>query len=366
MGCCCLDHRPSILYYTAARVDPVAGGDIIFYDALHPVVGDQSYFSAGQCSTIYVIADRLYNAVKFDSSVSDPRGQQDWIVVTCWDINSNSVLWWTHVDSEATLFRIYADANYIWLGTEDGEGFCLSPADGDLISETTGLDTVGYLYMTEGVTAGTVQWGPVAEYDHEFTATQTTGTIYDLLQAWDVGNHYITWHDNGLRVYKIDKDDLANETTLTTPLSPANAIAGATDTLYFANNLGTNYFKAYDYAGTVLWDNSTSDMKAYFNYDDGVLYGLNTSAKIISVDPADGSTNWTSTLGLNFTTQNYPRKSVIDSTNSQIVVSPANAVRPHNTSTGSVNWAVTYADEQEYQIYGGDLYISGARTAVPT
>lgn len=362
MGCCCLDHRSPILYHTAARIDPSNGDKILFYDALHPVIGDEVYSHTPQPSSAWVANGLLFNAVRFSSEIGDPRGILEWVVLTCWSIDSNSVLWWSHVDSSCTGLKVFADDNYVWVGTDDGEGFCFAASDGDLISEETGL--FGYQYLTSGDTAGTCQFGTIAEYDHEFTNTYDPSLLQGAIDSWEIdGSHYITWAGT-IDVYKTNKNDLASRTKFTTPAYPADTIEGATDSLYFASEAFTSYFKAYNYAGTAVWDNSTSEAKNFISNGDGSVLFTNTSNRLRNIDPSDGSTNWSSALIVG-AVMGEPRRSVYDPVNDQFIIVAAGAIRPHSESTGSVNWILSGVVAQEFQLYGDDLFTCGGRGAIP-
>jgi len=364
MGCCCLNHKDTAIYYTAARIGASSGNSFIYYDALRPWIGDQSAFVPGQPSSIYVANGFLYNAVTFNAGAFDALDGNNWIVVTCWDIDSNSVVWSSHVDSTCTGLRIYADSSYVWVGTDDGEGFSFYASSGTVIEEVTGLSSLGYLYMTAGVAENSVQYGPLAEYNHLFSNTQVSLITHDFVKAWDIGSYYVAWYSPS-RVYSVPKALLSSETLLASFDSGTN-ILGASDSVFFADDVFTsNQFDAYDYDANLLWGVGDSDARNYISYYGSYIYCTTSVGRLLKIDPTDGSTIWEQTFFFVSTSAQEPRKSLIDTSNNQLAMVSSFVIRPRDLSDGDVNWT-NGVSAQDLQLVDNWLYASSTRVSVPT
>lgn len=360
MGCCCLDHRVSQPYTTLMKLDAETGDEILNFDLLHPLIGDQAYSTGNPSLGGNEVSAWIANGFVYQACLVNPTGFSG-LLVACFAVDSPSTIWVSKVSgASGTNVRLYADNSYVWVGTDNNDGWCFAAADGDIVGSTTTLDSNSYLYMTSGASVGRCQFSPLVEYDHEFTETNTSSIMSSVSATWLVngGTEYLVNPTVG-KIYTVSKSDISSSTLVLDVTSMT--LIGGSDSVIVATD-PTDGPAGYNYSGAQLWTESSLSGLAFRGYSTDGIY-FRASNKLRKIDPTDGSTDWNGTPIIPEFVAPY-RGELFDSVNSQMVVQGAGVPRPHDTATGAVNWAATRAC-QEFHLPGdGYLYCPVARQSI--
>lgn len=321
------------------------------YDAMHPIVGDVVNNVTG--GTVVVTGNRIIHTV-IDLVVNR-------VVTTCFELNIFPTVIWTE---KSTLTGInnksysYTDGTYIWVATDGGFGFCYLVSDGELQGSATGLN--GYESITSGSDLGLCQFGNLAEYDHEYTVTQSTAIVGTYKQSYSSSTEHIAYHGN--KIYLVSKSNLASATELGSTGFANPTLSYFDGEYYYMNEAGfSTYSAAYDTSGSLIWSIGTSE--TFYTHDDqGFVYSGNDGTKKRS--RTDGSLSW-HTSGAGNGAARY--EGGIDNVNDHVIGKNARFL---NQSDGSLAFAASgIAGGGNCFVIGDYFWMTGGsltgRTSIP-
>jgi len=295
MGCCCLDHRTPIAYFTMAKANLDDGVIVARYDAMHPIIGDAAG-TGTDGGTVAISGTNVIHSViegAFGGSV---------LVTTCFDVDNLPSVIWTRREVMAGSnieTYAYADETYVWVATNLGYAYCYRVTDGELQGSATSLK--GMAAITSGTAAGLCQFGHMAEYDHEYTVIQSTTIGGTYRQSYSSATQHIAYHGN--KIYVVEKDDLSTSTEIgSTGFATITLTYFDGDYYYLRDDSLSFETTSYDTAGNLNWSFSGPRESFYTHDDQGFVYSGSDGTKKRS--RTDGSLSWHRTGAANGASRN--------------------------------------------------------------
>ena len=369
-GCCCVPYTPRTLYSSLSALDASDGSLLHIFDVVWPVF-------QGQTGGGYMgVAIALNSTHIFHLGIGTGSYFQTAteFTLSCYDKTTYGLVWYVRVTSAfpgggvgAQDMWMHADDSYVWVASDIGSAWCYDASDGSLQGIATGL--VGSKFITSGTAEGKVQFGPMAEYDHEFTELQATDISLPLRYSFsDATQHVASFFDNSgfseLKIYTVPKSALDTETLAVSVSSDLAVYTGYDGSSLIAND-GFGTTKQYDLTGTVEW---TESNPAQYSYAIGgsATHWFLANSWVYKVSKSDGSEVWRSDdAGLS----GDPQDGIYDAVNGNLIVARGKSgpvsLKAIRDSDGSTVWtAEIYGYGNQVILDDGIVYTPHLRQSI--